>query len=794
MRLTPSLVAVALVVPVLLTPTSPVEARAAAVPMCHGHAATVVVSGSRRIEGTPGPDVIVGSHGPNVIAGRGGDDVICGRGGADRLKGGPGDDELYGGTDAFGTFYGTGGRRVLTGDELEGGSGDDLLDPGVDHRTRRVRFDTWDHFFAGDRITYADSPRAVHVDLAGGTATGDGHDTIATEPGRRWRGLIGSRYADHIVGGPSRDYLDGRGGDDRVDGGAGADRVVSGSPWNRDAAADHASGGPGNDRIDRWGVAGHGAVDGGDGHDLLDLHGDPRIESVRLDVPGQTFRRAGVPSQMTGFETYRVHEKDGDVRFTGGSQADTLVVGARTLETSFGGGADVLRLSGASDAVVRTGRGSDRVFRTGSGSLDLGLGPGDDRLTATEGPPYLPRVVRGGAGHDVVTLDGNVNYHCSGIESGHCHEAPSPGDLCDGEVPTIYGTPGNDHLVGTPGPDVIAGYAGRDTIDGLGGNDVICGGTQVNDMAGGPGDDVLDNSEAHNGYLEGGPGNDVIRSGRASRVGYAHSPRGVVVDLSAGTAAGQGHDTLVSDAEHHFVAVIGSPYADRLTGDDRHQWFNGGDGDDVVRAGGGADSILEGGRHTGNDEFYGEGGPDKITTYNGRDTIDGGSGTNLVTVDNGTDAVQVSRASKLHLDAMADGDVLGAVGSVSIALGYDVELTVDLATRTITTGVATASYTSVGRWRPSFQQHSVVFSGGDEADSLHMFGCCGVEVRLGGGDDALTGELYDAVVDLGSGDDSVDVSARHSAFDGGSGTDTIIRVAGSRNTCTNFESGACNTG
>jgi hypothetical protein len=36
---------------------------------------------------------------------------------------------------------------------------------------------------------------------------------------------------------------------------------------------------------------------------------------------------------------------------------------------------------------------------------------------------------------------------------------------CDGRLPTIVGTNGDDHLVGTHGPDVIIGRAGDDVID-----------------------------------------------------------------------------------------------------------------------------------------------------------------------------------------------------------------------------------------------------------------------------------------------------------------------------------------
>lgn len=45
-----------------------------------------------KIEGSPGPDVLVGDAGPNVLLGRGGDDRLDG-GGGDTCVGGDGNDQ-----------------------------------------------------------------------------------------------------------------------------------------------------------------------------------------------------------------------------------------------------------------------------------------------------------------------------------------------------------------------------------------------------------------------------------------------------------------------------------------------------------------------------------------------------------------------------------------------------------------------------------------------------------------------------------------------------------------------------
>ncbi|MEZ4869770.1 MAG: hypothetical protein R3C14_51065 [Caldilineaceae bacterium] len=62
--------------------------------------------------------------------------------------------------------------------------------------------------------------------------------------------------------------------------------------------------------------------------------------------------------------------------------------------------------------------------------------------------------------------------------------------LCNGLVPTIVGTSGNDVLFGTPGDDIIDGLGGNDTILGRGGNDLICGGSGDDLLVGGHGMDI----------------------------------------------------------------------------------------------------------------------------------------------------------------------------------------------------------------------------------------------------------------------------------------------------------------
>jgi uncharacterized protein len=97
-------------------------------------------------------------------------------------------------------------------------------------------------------------------------------------------------------------------------------------------------------------------------------------------------------------------------------------------------------------------------------------------------------------------------------------------ERCQGLVPTIRGTEGDDVLVGTNKADVIMGLGGNDVIRGGNAEDVICGGAGNDRLAGENGDDVLsggfgdDVLDGGNGddRLIGGPGTDTLTQGRGA--------------------------------------------------------------------------------------------------------------------------------------------------------------------------------------------------------------------------------------------------------------------------------------
>src|SRR6266540_557779 len=180
---------------------------------------------------------------------------------------------------------------------------------------------------------------------------------------------------------------------------------------------------------------------------------------------------------------------------------------------------------------------------------------------------------------------------------------------CFGKRATIVGTARADVLKGTSRPDVIAGLAGNDVIKGLGGNDRICGGKGNDTLLGAGGEDLLlgdegsDKLSGAGGFrdiLVGGPGDDTLNGGAGigDLASFFAAAGPMTVNLTAGTATGDGSDTLtgVEDIQGSgFDDVLtGNAGANGLFGDAGNDTLSGGDGDDGLW-GRGDDDALDGG-------------------------------------------------------------------------------------------------------------------------------------------------------------------------------------------------------
>jgi hypothetical protein len=170
-------------------------------------------------------DLVSGGSGNDVSHGGGGNDTLAGDGSADSLNGGDGNDSLNGGSSS---------------DTLIGGLGDDLLNGGS----------------SNDTLDYTAAAGPVTINLALGTATGDGNDTLLNV-----ENVTGSSFEDTITGNTVANVLIGGGGNDTIGGGDGNDVLTGGT------GIDQVFGEVGHDTL-KWDSADF--LDGGIGFDTLD--------------------------------------------------------------------------------------------------------------------------------------------------------------------------------------------------------------------------------------------------------------------------------------------------------------------------------------------------------------------------------------------------------------------------------------------------------------------------------------------------------------------------------------------
>jgi Ca2+-binding RTX toxin-like protein len=385
--------------------------------------------------GGSGTAVTIGSSGVNLDRGDGDSDVsLFGVGGIE-FDGGAGNDTATGaGGDGTGAVYpnnmkifSAAGADVLVGgagsDRFDGGPGNDSIDGG----TGPV-----------DVLEFFDPPGVV-VDLAAGTSTGQGSDTIANMDG-----VSGSPGNDTIYGDANANGLDGGDGNDTIHGRGGND-AVSG-----DAGSSF-----GNDHL--YGDAGNDQLYPGKGVDTLDGGAD-------TDTASYADGSSGVTASLTGGTA------------TGTQISDTLTAiesldGSWSADTLTGeGGGNVLIGHGGNDTLK--GMGGNDVLDPGAGTNSADGGSGSDWvafLDASSGVTVaLPSVAGGGGQSTSLTSIENV--------------LGSPfADAIGGDAGPnlLYGLPGNDQLFGNAGDDQLVGGNGDDTLDGGAGHDTCVQGPGI---------------------------------------------------------------------------------------------------------------------------------------------------------------------------------------------------------------------------------------------------------------------------------------------------------------------------
>jgi Ca2+-binding RTX toxin-like protein len=373
---------------------------------------------------------------------------------------------------------------------------------------------------------------------------------------------------------------------------------------------------------------------------------------------------------------------------------------------------------------------------------------------------------------------------------------------CDGKVPTIVVVPGTT-TTGTPGDDVILGTFARDFIDGGAGNDTICGLGNADTLVGGPGDDRLFGGldgfyVPDDGYagdiLVPGPGDDHIdlgddpasasvdeidRPARYDTVWFDGAPGPVTVDLSTGTATGEGTDTIVVPA--FSGGIVGSAYDDELTGSNGPDRFDGGTGDDRIRALGGDDEIepgkgndvVRGGDGAdfiqspdkGRDRFYGEGGDDGVQARGPGSAIGGGAGDDFLFAHDGASVhggagddeidADLLRRTRVEVDG-GDGRDIVRLRAPKSEFPRGSRYVVDVPRKRVTVGgVKRAHYEGVEDLRFSGRPGVLTYLGTPRRDRLSVTGGMRVKAYGRNGADILVGGARDDLLVGGAGRDQL---------------------------------------
>ncbi|WP_416897927.1 MAG: FecR domain-containing protein [Minwuia sp.] len=542
-------------------------------------------------------------------------------------------------------------------------------------------------------------------------------------------------------------------------------------------------------------IQGDGVIGSGDGEDdVLGGADDDILDNEEDEVIEIDQGQGDNVAQFDG--ALDINIANGDFEVTGGAGDDTLNIAADPVNANtvsfqqdengkvvvvFAGGINsTVTIDEVETVAVNLGAAGDAVEIGSLENTDISqntvffdLAAGNDTLNA----PQIGRSlnITAGSGNDLIQ-GGNQNDSIDGGADNDTISYADAGvavnvDLAAGtgagfgndtllNFENVIGSGQNDTIAGNSGDNLLDGGAGTDTADfsaaaagvdanlatGLAtgdGNDTL---TAFENLIGSVNNDTL-TGDANDNIFAGGLGDDSMDGGAGTdTIDFSGSAAAVTVDLGAGSATGEGTDTLAG-----FEVVIGSAQADALTGSAAGETLFGGAGDDTLAGADGNDSL--GGGDGAADRAVFAGNLANFSASFDETTVDllvedtvGGGGLDTV----GSDVEQVA------FDDITLAVSVGSAAADSLSTGDGDVVLGGLAGNDTLTGGAGRN----------------ALLGGTGADSLS--GAGGADTVVGeDGNDTLSGGDGADLVSGGDGDDLITADAGNDTLSGDGGTDTL---------------------